>query len=184
MKAGGTPTHWTLDQGHSAVEFRLRHRVGIGIVRGSFRTVTGAVDFDETGLHGRVTIGAQSIDSGRSRRDRRFRSSALLDARSHPAVEISVHRGVLRGNGGIAISGSITIAGHVVPLRCAARLVDIDDALDAATVRVEVSLPRTVLDGRRAAVASKYLLGVAELRFLRDRSVELAPRDESHSLVA
>jgi polyisoprenoid-binding protein YceI len=183
LNTGGTSTRWDLDAAKSSVEFRLRHRIGFGLVRGKFTGVNGAIDFDEAGFHGRVSIAAKSIDTGRSRRDRRF-SNVLLDARAHPEVEISLERGALAGNGAFTVAGSIEIAGQVLPLRCAARLVDIDDSAETVTVRVEVSLPRSALDSRRAAVASKYLLGIAELRFVRDRSVELARRGERHSLVA
>ena len=166
-------TRWQLDPRSSTVSFQLRRRIGYGIVRGRFDEVTGELEFENNELHGHFSIATNTLDSGRTRRNRRI-SSTMLGGIDHPTIDVTVERGVLSKTGAFALSGSIAIAGRVLPLHCSARLVDLDEVHNDATVEVELSLARSGIDHRMTAVASKYVLGSARLHVVRSPVHELA----------
>jgi polyisoprenoid-binding protein YceI len=107
------PAHWTIDPGHSAVGFSVRHLM-ITNVRGEFAKFRGEVTYDparpeET----RVTavIEVSSIDTREPKRDADLRSSIFFDAEAHPEMRFVSKYARAKGAHELEITGDLTIRG-------------------------------------------------------------------------
>ncbi|MEC4681501.1 MAG: YceI family protein, partial [Nitrospirota bacterium] len=80
--------NWTLEPGHTAAEFRVRHMM-VTYVRGAFKNVHGTLTFDPANPRDssvEVTIDAKGIWSGDPDRDAHLRNADFLNAEKHPAI--------------------------------------------------------------------------------------------------
>src|SRR6202167_1016369 len=79
-------TRWTLDAGHSAVGFSVRHLM-ITNVRGEFEKFRGEVTYDAARPEAtriQATIDAASLNTREAKRDTDLRSPLFFDAEGHP----------------------------------------------------------------------------------------------------
>src|SRR5687767_1396134 len=75
---------WTVDPGHSSVDFRVRH-AGVARVRGTFDVFEGELVVDaDGGVTARGEIDAASLTTRLGVRDEHLRSSDFLDVERHP----------------------------------------------------------------------------------------------------
>jgi polyisoprenoid-binding protein YceI len=103
---------WNIDSAHTVVAFTGKHMM-ITKVRGHFKGVTGAIEFDESDFAKsavEISIPAASIDSGMEMRDGHLRSADFLDAENHPALTFTSTSIVPKGDRW-AITGDLTIRG-------------------------------------------------------------------------
>jgi polyisoprenoid-binding protein YceI len=108
-----TPTQWTLDAGHSAVGFSVRHLM-ITNVRGEFEKFRGEVTYDPARPEATridATIDVASINTRESKRDTDLRSPLFFDADAHPQMTFVSKSARAASNGEIEITGDLTIRG-------------------------------------------------------------------------
>jgi polyisoprenoid-binding protein YceI len=111
---------YTLDQGHTTVEFIGRHLM-ITKVRGRFTGFGGRIVIGDTPEQSsvEVTIDASSVHSGDDSRDAHLRSPDFLDVEAHPAIGFR-STGVELGRDGTArVTGDLTIKGVTRPVTLA-----------------------------------------------------------------
>jgi polyisoprenoid-binding protein YceI len=82
-----TTTTYSVDPGHSSVEFAVKH-LGIASVKGSFASFEGTLvlgdDLADTQAYGTVEVA--SVDTKESGRDEHLRSADFFDAENHPQL--------------------------------------------------------------------------------------------------
>jgi polyisoprenoid-binding protein YceI len=108
-----TSTRWTLDPGHSAVGFSVRHLM-ITNVRGAFAKFRGDVTYDAahpeaTRIH--AVIDVASIDTREAKRDADLRSEIFFDAEKHPEMTFVSKSARAVGEGELDLTGDLTIRG-------------------------------------------------------------------------
>jgi len=106
-------TRWTLDPGHSAVGFSVRHLM-ITNVRGAFAKFRGDVTYDAarpeaTRIHAVVDVA--SIDTREAKRDADLRSEIFFDADKHPEMTFVSKSARAVGEGELDVTGDLTVRG-------------------------------------------------------------------------
>jgi polyisoprenoid-binding protein YceI len=112
-------TRWTLDPGHSAVGFSVRHLM-ITNVRGEFERFSGSVSYDAARPEATridATIDVSSLNTRESKRDADLRSALFFDAEHHPEMTFVTKRAQAVADG-LDVTGDLTIRGatHEVAL--------------------------------------------------------------------
>jgi polyisoprenoid-binding protein YceI len=105
-------TRWTLDPGHSAVGFSVRHLM-ITNVRGEFEKFQGEVTYDAAHPEATridATIDVASVNTREPKRDSDLRSALFFDAENHPAMTF-VSKSAKTTNGETDVTGDLTIRG-------------------------------------------------------------------------
>jgi polyisoprenoid-binding protein YceI len=126
-----TPTtRWTLDAGHSAVGFSVRHLM-ITNVRGEFAKFRADVTYDAARPEATridATIDVASLDTRESKRDADLKSALFFDADSHPHMTFVSKRARKTGDADLEVIGDVTIRGVTREVVLAVR--DISTAQD------------------------------------------------------
>ena len=115
-----TATRWTLDPGHSAVGFSVRHLM-ITNVRGEFEKFRGNVTYDKAHPEATridATIEVASLNTREAKRDTDLRSPLFFDADSYPDMTFVSKNVRAVGDGNVEVTGDLTIRGttHEVTL--------------------------------------------------------------------
>lgn len=108
-----TTTRWTLDPGHSAVGFSVRHLM-ITNVRGEFERFRGEVSYDPARPEAtriEATIEVASVNTREPKRDADLRGPLFFDADSHPVMTFVSKTVRPSGNGSLEVIGALTIRG-------------------------------------------------------------------------
>jgi polyisoprenoid-binding protein YceI len=104
---------WTLEPGHTAAEFCVRHMM-VTHVRGHFKNVHGTLEFDPSRPEAsrvEATIDARGLWSGEPARDAHLRSSDFLDVERFPAITFASTAVQLLGPNEALVSGTLSIRG-------------------------------------------------------------------------
>lgn len=109
---------WFFEPGHTAAEFAARHMM-VTWVRGAFKNVEGALDFDperpeEASVE--VTIAADTIWTGEPDRDAHLKSADFLDVASHRTMTFRGRCARVTGQHEYAVAGDLTIRGVTRPV--------------------------------------------------------------------
>ena len=118
-----TTTRWTLDPGHSAVGFSVRHMM-IATVRGEFERYRADVRYDAAHPDATridATIEVASVNTREAKRDGDLRGELLFDAERHPAITFVSHAARAAGEGAIDVAGTLTIRGIAKDVTLAVR---------------------------------------------------------------
>jgi polyisoprenoid-binding protein YceI len=113
VTTSSTATRWTLDPGHSAVGFSVRHLM-ITNVRGAFAKFRGDVVYDAAHPEAtriEATIDVASLDTREAKRDDDLRSALFFDAEHHPRMTFVSRSARPTGDGEIDVTGDLTIRG-------------------------------------------------------------------------
>jgi polyisoprenoid-binding protein YceI len=115
-----TATQWSLDPGHSAVGFSVRHLM-ITNVRGEFEKFRGAVTYDAAHPQAtriEATVYVASVNTREAKRDADLRSALFFDAEKHPEMIFVSKSARVAGDGNLEVTGDLTIRGttHEVTL--------------------------------------------------------------------
>jgi len=108
-----TATRWTLDPGHSAVGFSVRHLM-ITNVRGEFERFRGSVTYDAAQPEATrvdATIDVASLNTREAKRDADLRSELFFDAPNHPTITFLSKRAREAAEGALEVVGDLTIRG-------------------------------------------------------------------------
>ena len=137
LAGDGTLTgSWTLDPARSEVRLASRHTWGLLPVHGVFGQVTGDGTVTAAGqVTGTLTVAAGSIDTKNKTRDNDLRSAKLFDIANHPDITYTVD-GMQPANGGVQVTGSLTVRGRTRPLSFDAKV-----AADEGEVRLDAEVP-------------------------------------------
>jgi polyisoprenoid-binding protein YceI len=103
---------WTIDPGHSNVNFAVKHVV-VSTVHGTFRKFSGTASIDDADLTKSsvdVTIEVGSITTGIDQRDGHLKSADFFDAAKFPLMTFKSTK-IEKGGEGLLITGNLTIRG-------------------------------------------------------------------------
>lgn len=106
-------TQWTLDPGHSAVGFSVRHLM-ITNVRGEFEKFRGEITYDPDRPEAtriEATIDVASLNTREQKRDADLRSALFFDADKHPQMTFVSKSARAVGDGNLEVTGDLTIRG-------------------------------------------------------------------------
>jgi polyisoprenoid-binding protein YceI len=104
---------WTIDPGHSAATFSVRHMV-VSNVKGEFDGPTGTATFDPKDLSTLridATIDARTINTRNADRDTDLKSDLFFDVAHHPRITFKSRTVTAAGPGKLTVAGDLTIRG-------------------------------------------------------------------------
>jgi polyisoprenoid-binding protein YceI len=109
---------WTIDPGHSAATFTVRHMV-VANVKGEFAGPVGTATFDPTDLttlRVDATIDARTINTRNPDRDKDLRSDLFFDVSKYPKITFKSRGVTVDGPGKLKVLGDLTIKGITKPV--------------------------------------------------------------------
>jgi len=104
---------WTIDPGHSAATFSVRHMI-IANVKGEFAGPVGSVTFDPkdlTTLRVDATIDARTINTRNPDRDKDLRGDQFFDVAKYPKITFKSRSVTVESPGKLKVLGDLTIKG-------------------------------------------------------------------------
>ena len=116
LQDGKLAGSWALDASRSEVLLKSMSVWGLLPVKGAFRQVTGNGTVSAAGeVTGTITVAARSADTKNKTRDEHLRSADFFDIANHPDITFTAD-GIRPENGGVTVTGSLTIRGRTRPL--------------------------------------------------------------------
>ena len=112
---------WTIDAGHSAATFSVRHMV-IANVKGEFNGPVGTATFDPKDLSTlriEATIDARTINTRNADRDKDLRGDLFFDVAKYPRITFKSRSVAVDGPGKLKVLGDLTIRGVTKPVTLA-----------------------------------------------------------------
>jgi polyisoprenoid-binding protein YceI len=106
-------TRWTLDPGHSAVGFSVRHLM-ITNVRGQFASFRAEVTYDPARPEATridASIDVASLDTREAKRDADLKGPLFFDADNHPHMTFVSKSARVVGDGALEVTGDLIIRG-------------------------------------------------------------------------
>jgi polyisoprenoid-binding protein YceI len=132
---------WQLDPSTSAVTFSHKSIWGLVTVRGEFADLSGSAEILADGsAHGRIEIGAASVDTKHRKRDEHLRSADFFNVAAHPKIVVDVTKAARSDGDGVRASGTLTAAGQTRPLALTARITEAAD--EAITLTADTEFAR------------------------------------------
>ena len=105
---------WTIDPGHSAAQFSVRHMV-VSNVKGQFDGPTGTVTFDSRDVPGTLKVEAsidtKTINTRNPDRDKDLRSELFFDVEKFPTITFKSKRAEAAASGRFNVIGDLTMHG-------------------------------------------------------------------------
>jgi polyisoprenoid-binding protein YceI len=108
---------WNIDASHTDLEFSVRH-LAISTVKGRFQALSGNVEIDEAGgLQGvKVSVDANSINTGDAQRDGHLKSADFFDTATNPTLEFVSTQVTPKGGNAYSVIGHLTMNGQTKPV--------------------------------------------------------------------
>jgi len=109
---------WTIDPGHSAATFQVRHMV-VANVKGEFGGPVGSATFDPkdlSTLRVEATIDARTINTRNPDRDKDLRSDLFFDVAKYPRITFKSRSVKVESAGKLKVLGDLTIKGVTKPV--------------------------------------------------------------------
>ena len=109
----GPPDSWTIDPGHSAARFSVKH-LAVSTVRGSLGKVTGTITYDGKtveSIKADVRIDLSSINTDNDNRDKDLKSGNFFDIAKYPTVAFKSKGVQSDGQGKFNMTGDLTMHG-------------------------------------------------------------------------
>lgn len=116
--AAAQSASWTIDPGHSAATFQVRHMI-VANVKGEFAGPTGTASFDPkdlSTLRVEATIDARTINTRNPDRDKDLRSDLFFDVAKYPRITFKSTSVTVDGPGKLKVLGDLTIKGVTQPV--------------------------------------------------------------------
>ncbi len=107
------PNTWTVDTGHSAAGFSVKHLL-VSTVRGTLGPIKGTIDYDGKSLDSLkadITIDVSAINTGNQNRDNDLKSANFFDVAQVPTATFKSKRAVADGAGKFKLTGDLTMHG-------------------------------------------------------------------------
>jgi polyisoprenoid-binding protein YceI len=121
VAAAAQSATWTIDSGHSAASFSVRHMV-IANVRGEFGGPVGTASFDPKDLSTLridASIDARTINTRNADRDKDLRSDLFFDVAKYPRITFKSRSVTVAAPGKLNVAGDLTIHGVTKPVTLA-----------------------------------------------------------------
>ena len=109
---------WTIDPGHSAATFQVRHMI-VANVKGEFAGPVGTATFDPkdlSTLRVEATIDARTINTRNPDRDKDLRSDLFFDVAKYPRITFKSRSVTVESPGKLKVLGDLTIKGVTKPV--------------------------------------------------------------------
>jgi polyisoprenoid-binding protein YceI len=109
---------WTIDPGHSAATFSVRHMI-VANVKGEFAGPVGTATFDPkdlTTLRIEATIDTRTINTRNPDRDKDLRGDQFFDVAKYPRMTFKSRSVTVDGPGKLKVLGDLTIKGITKPV--------------------------------------------------------------------
>jgi polyisoprenoid-binding protein YceI len=109
---------WTIDPGHSAATFSVRHMI-VANVRGEFSGPVGTATFDPkdlTTLRVEATIDTRTINTRNPDRDKDLRGDQFFDVSKYPRMTFKSRSVTVAGPGKLKVLGDLTIKSITKPV--------------------------------------------------------------------
>jgi polyisoprenoid-binding protein YceI len=133
------PTSWQLDAGASAVRFGHKTMWGLVTVRGEFTDLSGSAEILADGsAHGRLEIGAASVNTKNRKRDQHLRSADFFHVGAHPTIVVYITRAASTDGAEVQASGMLTVAGRTRPVTVTAIVTEATDQGITLTAETEI----------------------------------------------
>ena len=117
------PASYQLDSTATTATFSHKTFWGLATVRGRFSDFSGAAEILADGsAHGRLEIGAASLDTKNRKRDEHLRSADFFHAAAHPKIIVDVTQAVTSDGTNVQANGTLTVAGRTKPLTLTATI--------------------------------------------------------------
>ncbi len=120
---------WTVDPGHSSVEFSIKH-MGIANVRGKFTEFEGTLEMKEelAASRARGSVNVASIDTGEAQRDEHLRSPDFFNVEEFPEITFESTRVEAVDEESSRVYGNLTMHGvtHEIKLEVLIQGTDTD----------------------------------------------------------
>jgi polyisoprenoid-binding protein YceI len=116
--AAAQPVTWTIDPGHSAATFQVRHMI-VANVKGEFGGPVGTATFDPkdlSTLRVEATIDARTINTRNPDRDKDLRSDLFFDVAKYPRITFKSRSVTVESPGKLKVLGDLTIKGVTKPV--------------------------------------------------------------------
>ena len=168
LQSGGLQGHWVLDPAGSKTQFAVKHFWGAITVRGWFEGIAGEATIDAAGaITGQLTFDADSLSTKNKQRDKHLRSADFFHVERHPSVVLAVTQATLTGPGQLAVTGTLTAAGHTRPVSFTAQVQESGE--NEFTLQAELTVDRFDFDmtWRPMGIAAKEATGTVVARFTR-----------------
>jgi len=113
LPASAQSATWTIDPGHSAAQFTVRHMV-VANVRGEFDGPTGTVTFDPADLRTLkvdASFETKTVNTRNADRDKDLRSDLFFDVARFPKMTFKSKRAEPGAAGHLKLVGDLTIKG-------------------------------------------------------------------------
>ncbi len=110
-------TTWNIDTSHTDLEFSVRH-MAISTVKGRFQALSGNVETDENGALKavKVSVDANSINTGDAQRDGHLKSPDFFDTAANPTVDFVSTQVFSKGGNNYSVTGNLTMNGQTKPV--------------------------------------------------------------------
>jgi polyisoprenoid-binding protein YceI len=108
---------WQLDTAHSGATVAVKHMM-ISTVRGHFSGITGELELDRNAPERssvRVSIPAETVDTGDAKRDAHLKSPDFFDAANHPFITFRSTAVQAIGGERYRVTGDLAIRGVTKP---------------------------------------------------------------------
>jgi polyisoprenoid-binding protein YceI len=109
---------WTIDPGHSAATFQVRHMI-VANVKGEFGGPVGTASFDPkdlSTLRVDATLDARTINTRNQDRDKDLKSDLFFDVAKYPRITFKSKSVTVEGPGKLKVLGDLTIKGVTKPV--------------------------------------------------------------------
>ncbi len=149
---------WHVDPVRSRVEFHTRAMAGLFPVLGRFERFAGDLHVDDEGeASGRLTIEAESIDTGIAKRDAHLRTADFFHAALHPEMTFVLDEARPDADGRLELAGTLAIRHATIPIRASATVTrEAEDEL-ALHARFPVDHHAAGLGWARAGMVRKVM---------------------------
>lgn len=142
---------WTLAPDRSSVRFTNKTLWGLVKVNGSFTEVTGAGHVAADGVvTGRLSIRAESVQTGIGKRDEHLRTPDFFDAANCPEIVIDIAGATPVGEHTVDLAATLCVRGTTLPLPLQATVT----RLANDTIHI---VGRTTIDRTRWGVSGNML---------------------------
>jgi polyisoprenoid-binding protein YceI len=107
---------WQVDPSASKITFAVKTLAGLMTIRGTFAEYEGKLNAHSGNATGELTIKADSLDTGNSKRDQHLRSRDFFDTARHPRITFRV-TSPKSLNQGPFLMGEVALKASQVPVK-------------------------------------------------------------------